>query len=98
MIQKIQTHAREGKEISGVVVQDAITNLLQRQKKDLLDEIEDFKQDIARQVELTKKAESDSLRNERTYHLMKDKKDMLLKELKEAQDEKIQLTLDKQNL
>ena len=48
MIQKIQTHAREGKEISGVVVQDAITNLLQRQKKDLLEEIEDFKQDIAR--------------------------------------------------
>ena len=48
MIQKIQTQAREGKEISGVVVQDAITNLLQRQKKDLLEEIEDFKQDIAR--------------------------------------------------
>ena len=48
MIQKIQTHAREGKEISGVVVQDAITNLLQRQKKDLLEEIEDLKEDIAR--------------------------------------------------
>lgn len=48
MIQKIQSQAREGKEISGVVVQDAITNLLQRQKKDLLEEIEDLKEDIAR--------------------------------------------------
>ena len=48
MIQKIQTHVREGKEISGVVVQDAITNLLQRQKKDLLEEIEDLKEDMAR--------------------------------------------------
>lgn len=38
------------------------------------------------------------MRNERTYHLMKDKKDMLLKELDKTQKDRILLETDKSGL
>ena len=98
LIQKIHDQARDGREISGAVVNEAVTNLLRRQKQDLLEEIEELKIDLEKQTELTKKAEADSLRNERTYHLMKDKKDMLLKELDKTQKERILLETDKSGL
>ena len=64
LMSKLQALSSKGEEITGSFVQDTVTNLLQRQKKDLIEEVNELKTALATSREETKKAETDSIRNE----------------------------------
>ena len=56
-----------------------------------------LQEDLAISKSKTKKAEADSLRNEQTYHLLRDKSDMLQRELNALCEERIELQQEKHN-